>query len=105
MENWVFVLGGGGEGGQWAPLCPPTVPRGRPVQRQQDAAQCCGAGGGGGGGEGGGGDRPARHRLGPSATLACVAETNEIFRKVCQLCLGVEIGGGMFLPCQKNSPR
>ena len=39
---------------------------------------------GGGAGEGGG--RPARHRLGPSATLPCVAALALIFRQF-QLCL------------------
>ena len=53
MENWVFVLGGRrAEGGQWALLWPPVVPRGRPVQQQRDATQCSGAGGEGGGGGG-----------------------------------------------------
>ena len=45
-----------------------------------------GVGGGGGEGEGGGGGRPARHRLGPSATLPCVAALALIFRQF-QLCL------------------
>ena len=102
------------EGRGWRVLCPPVVPRGRPVHQQWDVTQCSGGGGareekgegGGGAGEegGGGGGGGEEEEAGLHATASAPAPPYPVSRhpqKYSANSNSAFNGGEMFVQCQK----
>ena len=95
-------------------LCPPVVPRGRPVHQQWDVTQCSGGGGareekgegGGGAGEegGGGGGGGEEEEAGLHATASAPAPPYPVSRhpqKYSANSNSAFNGGEMFVQCRK----